>query len=126
MFANNPANSGDTYVDRGFIDGWDFDENDIIADATWRTLDISHIVPAGERLVHLTLAAQLVEVGIAIIITKPNGTGNANHWRVNSHGDRHCGWENGWIMCSADGKIGYLAYPGTWEVVHLSVRGWLI
>jgi len=116
------------YQDRGFIDGWDFDENDFIADSTWRELDVSHIVPEGARLVFITVAFQATEAGKRMIITqdKDNGSGNANHWRIHTQVAGQCCWGNGCIMCTADGKIGYYLYSGTYSTIHFSVRGWLV
>lgn len=112
------------YVDRGNVVAYDFGVNDLIADLQWHDLDISHIVPEGERLVSVTIAIQPTTAGLSLRLRHPNHTGNKNAIRVYASDAGRCAWESGMVLCSTVGKLKYCLNIGSYTSIHITIRGW--
>lgn len=63
---------GDTYVDRGASEAWDFSLVDLTCDNTWRELDLSSIVPAGAKEVKIRLRLRATAID-EYVIFRQNG-----------------------------------------------------
>lgn len=114
------------YVSRGNIPDFDFGVNDLIADSQWHDLDISHIVPSGERLVKVVFAVQAAVNTPGLILRHPGHTNNRNNIRTGNCPPGRCIWESGDVLCNVDGKLKYYLYTGTYNTIHITIRGWWI
>lgn len=114
-------------VSRGYFTGHDFTINDFTTDATWRELDLSAIVPAGTKFVHLRINLLHSAIG-SMLILKKNGTASDNNntaaWstlvaNVNIY-------NTFLVECDSDRKIEYWASNIVWGGIWLNILGWVI
>lgn len=63
-----------TYIDRGGVVAYDFDEGDLTQDGTWYDLDLSGIVPVGASAVNLHWRGVDAAIG-RILYVRPNAAG---------------------------------------------------
>ena len=113
------------YVDRGDPDVYDFTEATLVNDDTWRTLDLSAIIPSGVKLVHLRLF-ELANVDNMYIDIRR--VGNANLINVLRLCALHSLVENyttGIVDCTGQ-QISYRASTGTITELGIAVLGWFV
>lgn len=121
-----PANSGHTIVDRGDPDDWDFDKNDFTKDGTWRKLDLSSILPAGDIFVRLLLFSNEGIGNKRVLFRDPAKTNEINCMNALTYAFYKPRTLEGVVKCNADSKIDYLIEAGNWQDLDLLVRGWFI
>lgn len=112
------------YVDRGDPDIMDFQSGELEKDGNWYTMDLSAIVGAARRLVHLKL-----EIGDSAggkhVKFRTNGntyTNNVAH-RMTVTAGTPC-QHDVWVYTDDAGKIEYSISSATWIFVNIFVKGW--
>ena len=112
------------FVDRGDPAAWDFEKAALTTDGTWRTLDLSGIVPSTAKA----------------IILMGHLMGNGVDWKIrfrtkgNSNEINHAGLETlranvnrhrtAIVALCGSREIEYNADNQAWTTLNLSVRGW--
>lgn len=111
------------YVDRGDPENYDFVKEDLITDQTWHDLDLSSIVPAGIRLVHLRI--RLATPSLAGFQFRRKGNTNAvNAAVVKTQVANVYYYKDVIIPCGLDRIVQYLANNVPWTTLDIAVRGW--
>jgi len=116
----------DHYVDRGDPVGWDKGVGDFTTDGTWRDLDLSAIVPAGVRTIHIHCVMN-DDVATSEILFREKGNANevnylggpcivANIWRD----------IDGIVSCDANRVIQYKGSNVAFAAINLTIRGWWV
>jgi hypothetical protein len=119
--------TGESYADRGDPSAVDFSiGSGLTADSTWRTLDLSSIVPAAaaSKLVHLR--CRILD-NAAESLMQLRKLGNSNAVNAAScvtaiSGDS--AYFDGWVMLDADRKVQYNIDSGMGEA-EVTVAGWM-
>lgn len=115
------------YVDRGDASAWDFLVGDFTADATWRDLDLSGVVPAAgaSHLVHLRLSCRGPGVGNNLYM-RENGNANAVNavQLIQVVADTPHSMD-AWVMMDAGRIVEYMATDVVWTALSVLVRGWM-
>jgi len=119
QLGNLPVN----YTDRGDPTAWD--KTSWTTDANWHDWDLSSIVPAGTKLVHLR------------VHFKDDAPGNTIRFRKNGNVDTfnafYCvapvanvdACYDGWVVCDSNRVIEYLASNTTFTYIYAVVRGYI-
>lgn len=121
-----PAAGGDTYVDRGDPSAWDFTKADLTTDGAWHDLDLSAIVPAGAKLILITVMCNEDAVNKWFYLRQK---GNSNDFNRSAIRQQVANLANEAVMmvsCDQNRKIQYLATNTVWTVIYIEVRGWFI
>jgi hypothetical protein len=114
------------YVDRGDPATYDFDLSSLITDGAWHDLNLSSIVPAGAKAVHLRVEIS-DDVPNSVVRFRKNGNTNIHNAGVlktqvaNQEIDKDI-----IVSCDANRIIEYLATNTTWTGIWIWVRGWFI
>ena len=128
IFKVAAGGGGDTYVDRGDPSSWDWIVGALTTDGAWHDLDLSSIVPADVRLVHLNVEINSPTIE-AYIQLRENGNVNV-HNRVAktvSVANLYFRSSDSIVVCDTNRKIEYWASSGvTWTAFSILVRGWWI
>lgn len=114
------------YNDRGDPAAFDFQVGDLTKDGAWHDLDLSGILPAGARAVHLRISIISVATGQVV---KFRENGNANEINIarakvvsNSFSMEYD------IIVALDpaGVIEYWATNAAWAQIDICVAGWFL
>lgn len=112
------------YYDRGLFNGDDFSQADLIADGSWRDLDLSSIIPVGTKAVHLHVRGADAIVGKILHIC-PSGIDTiAGHCSLRNQVANINIVNHRVVGVSADRKIAYKMPPPIWDVLVIGVKGW--
>ena len=118
---------GLSYVYRGDITSEDFNAGDLTADDSWRTLDLSGIIPSGATLAHIMCTidpsnAENERIGFA--------HGDADSSYVVDNAARAVGGAAGsaglLVPLNSSRQIKYNLTSGSYSVIRISVIGWFI
>lgn len=113
------------YTDRGDFDGVDFAVGVLTTDAQYHDLDLSGIVGAAVRLVHIQMSVQADRAGAGINLRTKGNTLSYNVFGyLQQVADVRATLE-GWVVTDSAGKIQYYATNDTWTYLSISVRGWV-
>ena len=112
------------YVDRGDPSGYDFASGSFTKDGEWHDLDLSSIVPAGERLVYIRVNFYDNLVN-SYAWFKPKANSNT----INSSARRIQAANLAqdmmfFIVCDANGIIQYNFTNTTYNFINFTVLGW--
>ena len=115
-----------SYVDRGDPVVSDFTKADITSDGVWHALDLSGIVPAGAKVVELSITLNNGAVGTYLMLRKNGnvGTGNILRQWIQTK-DINIGMR-GFTPLDADRNIEYWASDVVWTSIYITVTGWII
>jgi len=113
------------YVDRGDPADNDFEIGDLTADNNWHDLNLSGIVPAEAKAIHLTC---VIESTLKEKFARFRKKGNINAAnvlinRAQIAGVRH--HTDGFVACDSNRTIQYFIQSPEINDINLSVRGWL-
>lgn len=113
-----------SYVHRGDPIGHDFDKTDFITDYTWRTLDLSSLVPAGAKAVLLLNDIKDNTIGMTFFMRRNGQSYAKNNSGITTQVANH--YFRGSVVVALDENriIEYRASAGTWDFIFLTVRGW--
>lgn len=117
---------GEKYVDRGDPSAYDWALGDLTADATWRDLDLTGVIPAAAygKLIHFSGVFQATGTAGRFAMRK-NGQSNARNEALyaqqvaNIAGTMH--W---WVLCDSNGVVEYSA-SAHMSVASFIIRGWM-
>jgi len=116
--------AGVRWYDRGNLFSADFSIGDFITDGTWRDLDISSIVGAGERLV--LMSGRLADnAGNKTMTLRTKGNTFAKNVDIacTQVADRLY-THSFWVYTNVDGVIQYNIDIATWSEIGLTIRGY--
>ncbi len=116
--------SSSIYVSSGDVVANSFDKTDFTYDSQWNELDLSAIVPAGVKLVHIEVVHRH---SVPANWMKFKKLGYANDFNLVQFNTRVNGvddWYDVWIEVDTDRKLGYKAgaSPTKFDVV---IKGWI-
>ncbi len=114
----------DMFVDRGDPATWDFTITDFTTDGTWRTLDISAIIPAIAKAVLMELDIETVNREKHIRLRKYGNSNAINHQDIETfNGGIH---QSGSMIVAVDNNriIEYNIDSATWTELDVTIRGW--
>lgn len=114
------------YVDRGDPAAVDFEIGDLTTDGAWHELDLSAIVPAGTKAVHIRIIIGDNLINQIIHLRKKGNTNITNTLAVNTQVANILIAKDGILTCSTDRKIEYLAANTTWSAITILVKGYFI
>lgn len=127
---NKPAywqgEAGESYVDRGDLAVPDFVVGDFVTDGTWRTLDLSGIVPAAaaDKLVHFRLKIRDDQAQRLFELRRTAGPNVCNVVTCYIQAANYYRGLEAWVRM--DGRtIQYKASSTVWSTIDLSVAGWM-
>lgn len=122
-----------TYVDaKGYFrrdpepTDWEYEVGDLTTDATWNDLDLSSIVPAGARAVHLLV--QIAD-GVADSHLAFRCNGNSGIYEIALLRTQVANIVNDAdliVKCDGDRKIQYEGSNLTFSMIQIVVKGWWI
>lgn len=112
------------YVDRGDPAVPDLNTGDLDKDGTWHTLDLSSVVPAGAKAVHLYLILFDDAVGSLISFRKNGNNFNSNISVMSTTVASVI--EYGEIICALDSgrNLQYKVSNVTWLAITVTIKGW--
>lgn len=111
-------------VNRGDPAATDWDETDLTTDATWRDLDLSSVVPAGARFVHL-LVEVTDDAANSLIKFRRNGNLNAIACpMVVAQVANQFVAHDIIVACDSARVIEYYATNTTFSAIDITVLGW--
>ena len=115
------------YITRGDPDAWDYNIGDFRIEQTWRELNLSGLVPAGAKAVHVRVGLKNNIINETFSLKK---FGQTNSY-VGVTGRPLIGtllYEYDWIVAiSEDRKLEYrITDNGTWTQINFCVKGWIL
>ena len=114
------------YVDRGDPAAYDFTKNDFTTDGTWQDLDLSTIVPAGAKAVHV-LVVQSDDAAFSTFYMREKGNSNTyNKDALVTQVANVSIAASFLVTCDADRTVQYQAANLSWTALSMVVRGWII
>ena len=117
---------GMDYVDRGDPAAWDFTIVDFTTDNTWRTLDLSGIVPVGAVAVHMMIYIRDNAANSELLFRKNGNTNLHNAGRINTQVANIDIRQDIIVACDANRVIEYKGAPAGFTFIYVIVRGWWI
>jgi hypothetical protein len=119
---------GESYVDRGDPSAADYSlGSGLTADGTWRTLDLSSIVPAGaaSKLVHLRcrIIDNTVEAMMEIRTLGNTNPINAARGVIANGNDSF--WFDAWVVMDSSRRVEYSIDSGM-GTAEITVAGWKV
>jgi hypothetical protein len=115
------------YVDRGDPSDFDFDVADFTFDSTWRTLDLSGIVPADAVAVDISCAFRTTVAGYTFYFRKPGNSNYHNGLRQQTQVGNMPIEMNGIVSCNSSREIEYFgSSAATYDLANFVVKGWII
>ena len=112
------------FTDRGDASAWDFDQDDLTEDATWRDLDLSSIVPAGAKTVLLLVIVKDDAVGSVFYIRENGNSNEYNKSGIKTMVVNESNMQDFIVACDSDRKVEYYATNTTWTAIAIAVKGW--
>ncbi len=112
------------YIDRGEAAVFDFDKDDLTADADWHELDLSAIIPENAKLVHIT---GNINYGVVAKHFAMRHTGYAEWTTINRVQTQVAGVTNFFefsVKLDSNRKIEYILSDVAWTTVDFSIQGW--
>lgn len=114
------------FIDRGDPNDWDLTNLDMVMDNTWRTWDLSAIVPAGASAVSLNIRGRHFTPGKELAFAE---NGNINYH--NSVGLRTMVgslyiYTNSIVKIDSNRCIQYKAMAPNWQDIKVCVQGWFL
>lgn len=113
-----------SFVDRGDPAGPDFGTGDIIADDTWRELDLSGIVPANTKAILFLCRVKNIDTGVWLYFRKAGNSNEENTSRAVTQVSNVWRYIDRVCPISDDRKIEYKSSVTTWLFVRITVKGW--
>jgi len=113
-----------TYIHRGDPAAWDFMLANFTIDNAWHELDLSGIVPAKAKAVHLIVYAHNSILGQAVQFRHTSQVNEVNRAFCKTIVANLSNWFDIVQALDADRKIDYKAPPGGWVHINVAVRGW--
>lgn len=113
-----------SYVHNPPTAGWDFHEADFIEDGTWRTIDLSAIIPVGTKAVHFVGRFENTTVGKGFHFSTP---GNIATVRYQSGYIQVAMIRKGMVFIitpNEDREISYFFSAGGWIQDRINILGW--
>lgn len=112
------------FTDRGDPAAYDFTVGDFTTDATWRTLDLSSIVPAGAKAVsmHIKLKDELLSSAMNF-----RKNGNAEEYNTSTLRIQSTNVTNDLdlvVACDVNRIIEYYGSDLTFTTINLTIKGW--
>jgi len=121
-----PDNTGfvtSNYIPRGIVGAYDFTLGNFTRNGAWNDLDISGIIPAGVRLVHLKFNLKATAVGMAFYVSHIDGLWNAA--QLATQVANVTAYVDVIVPCTSDRKFRYLATnSAAWSGINFAIRGW--
>lgn len=115
-----------TYVDRGDPAAVDFAVGVLTTDGNYHDLDLSSIVPAGAKAVHIKCVIE-DDVAEEFVTFRENGNSNEyNNLTGYTQVANVLNVINGFVSLDSNRIIEYAATSATWTLINILVRGWLI
>ena len=124
MFFSRRA--GHKYIHRGDPTDVDFTTVDFIKDDTWRSLDLSSIIPVGTKLVFFRVTCECVNAARNILFRKGGQSSFYNTVQILTQVGNLIIAVDISVSPDATRKIEYLVNPDTWDVIDVVVKGWLV
>lgn len=116
--------SGPGYIDRGDATTFDFELTDLITDNTWRTLDLSAVIPENTTAVHLRVfLLSPYNIG-RIRFRKLGHTGFANIADADVQLSNQSLPSDKIVSVSESRQIQYRAANTTYTSIFITVAGW--
>ena len=112
------------YVDRGDPTAPDFTEANLTTDDTWRSLDLSSIVPSGIRFVYLRLTLNDDAVQSVFRIRKSGMTNLINIFDLYTQAPNVWMTAIGKVPCVANRTVEYIGTNLAFTAINLTVVGW--
>lgn len=123
MFFSKACVAGLQYVYRGDPEAYDYTQDTLSADWTWHTLNLSAIIPANAKLVHLRLRALNATVGKSFLVKKVVPTNGMNIVDLDTLVVSRNTCEDAIVDCTGQ-QIAYMASSGIWSGLGILVLGW--
>lgn len=123
MFFSKACVAGLQYVYRGDPEAYDYTQATLSADWTWHTLNLSAIIPANAKLVHLRLRALSATTGMSLLVKKVVPTNGMNLVCLETLVANRNTFEDAIVDCTGH-QIAYMASSGTWSGLGILVLGW--
>ena len=114
------------YIDRGDPAGWDFQVSDLTTNGAWHDLDLSAIVPAGAKQVHISAYIQDDASTTSLSFRKKGNTQVINVLSGYVPAANTVAKFEGFVTLNAARIIEYMATNQTWSGIYIAIRGWLI
>ena len=112
------------FVDRGDLAAFDFELGDLTTDGNWYDLDLSSIVPAGVRVVLISVLIQ-DDATSSKFKLRENGNSNIINVIANRTQVANVAIEaSGVVACDSNRVIEYWAENLTWSSINITIRGW--
>ena len=114
------------YVDRGDPAAVDFTVGDLTTDGAFHELDLSGIVPAGTKAVHIRVVVSDDLISQAFLLRKKGNTNAINTVSAITQVANIAISKDGIVSCSTDRKLEYSATNTTWTWITILVKGYFI
>lgn len=115
-----------TYVFRGDPSSYDFNVGDLTTDGNYRALDLSSIIPANCKLVHIVCYLLDDAVNSYIQFKKQGNTWNINSAVLRIHVANQANDLSFFVQPDADREIQYRATNTTFNNISIAVCGWFV
>ena len=102
----------------------DFILSDLTTDGTWRSLDLSAIVPQGTEWVIMNIFVK-DDVITSVVSFNGNDSGGENKLDVGVHVANEENHEQVWVKIASSRKLFYNASNTTWTDINFKIAGYL-
>jgi len=117
---------GHTLVDRGDPAVEDFNPGNLTIDDVWNDLDLSGIVAEGAAFVYLAVLAEYTSAGWKCRFRENGNSNEYNIFIAETQAANVTVLCCGFVKLDGNRKIEYKASAGTWTILRITVRGWII
>lgn len=116
--------SAKEFIDRGDVDGYDFNTGNFTKDGTWRPLGFTSVVGVRSVLVLVKLQFQVLQTNRAIKFRTGGFDNEVNIIQTRGTASNIPVVQDFWIMTDEYGEIRYYITTGSYAYFDMLVRGW--
>lgn len=113
------------YVARGDPSAYDFSQSTLTQDSAWHSMDLSAIIPANAKLVHLALGAAHATPGRYFKVRKPGLSNDFAVANVATQATNIVNTLDAIVPCVSQ-AVEYFATSGTFVSLRVVVLGWFV
>jgi len=117
---------GHTFVDRGDPAAGDFEAGTLTTDDAWNDLDLSGIVAEGAAFVYLSAHLEYTLVGFKCRFREKGNLNEYNILIAETQGAGVTVLVCGFVKLDGNRKIEYRASDCVWDLLRITVRGWIV
>lgn len=128
MFSTPAVNAGIKWVDRGFVDAYDFGLTDFTIDNAWHAKDLSPICGKGVKLLLISLGVENDTKERAMCLRTSGQENTKNFGCVISENDGGFVEHLVCVTTDKDGKMDYHCQSSgcSWTNIQFVIRGWFV